>query len=171
MPNRHPLFAASSELRKVIRDSIVQTQDIALPELGDRDRRHREVSSWSLMVDSTDLREDGWSLDTGTKVGNIPLDLYFSTTLRSHAGLYNPLANSDAFGGPPHYFTTAILTVTFDADTSLQVVAGESPFVRMQNVGLDGEGSLKLVPDASIMFLLGSALIGLFVLSRRKSKT
>ncbi len=93
-------------------------------------------------------------------------------------GLYNPATltapgNTITWGGPPQYFTEAVLTINFAGMTDL-VVDGDSPFTRWQNVGEDGEGSLKLtgtpsIPDASSVFLLGSAcLMGGLAGFRRK---
>ena len=68
------------------------------------------------------------------------------------------------------YFTTATLTMEFSRGTPT-LVAG-SPYVRMQNVGLNGDGSLKLtgtpVPEPATMLLLGVGLIGLAGFGRKR---
>jgi hypothetical protein len=68
--------------------------------------------------------------------------------------LFNPAAISDSSNTLPggqndRYFTTAILTMDFDKSPSLAQTAGLSPFVRMQNVGRNGAGSLKIYGDGS----------------------
>ena len=50
-------------------------------------------------------------------------------------------------------------------------ISEDSLIVRMQNVGLDGEGSLKLtgaVPEPSTMLLLGFGLVGLAAVGRKR---
>ena len=68
--------------------------------------------------------------------------------------------------------------MTFDEDPMLDVTSAWSPFVRMQNVGLGGEGSLKLpgtpgvspVPEPATMLLFGTGLAGLAGFRLRKKK-
>ena len=93
--------------------------------------------------------------------------------------LYNPLA-VDGFGKDP-YFTEAILTFTLASALSFSEDGGA--FVRMQNVGMDGEGSLKLfdyvdggggggnnpIPEPSTFILLGAGLAGLAFYRRKKN--
>lgn len=147
------------------------------------------VSSWSLtaydIISETTINiddDDGtndWTLALYTKklkLGNIKLDLYAESELGSQGGFYNPATlaapvGTIPFGGPPRYFTEAVFTINFEAETSL-VVEGNSPFTRWQNVGKDGEGSLKLtsIPDPTAVFLLGSACLLGFAGARRKFK-
>ena len=119
-------------------------------------------SSWSLTAHNSSgntlyIDNDGgtgdWILEVDETVGNIFLDLYPNNVQGGQAGLYNPATltappgtpgdETIPWGGPPQYFTTAVLTINFENVTDL-VVDTNSPFTRWQNVGADGEGSLKL---------------------------
>jgi hypothetical protein len=81
----------------------------------------------------------------------IQLDFLPTTDNGVQGALYNPLQD-EGFGAEPNYFTEAVLTVEFDSIFNLATHdsgTGEvdaSPFLRFQNVGLNGEGSLKLPP-------------------------
>lgn len=142
-------------------------------------------SSWSLTAydingTATYIDDDGgtggtndWTLNLNSGTGNIILDLYAENVQGGQAGLYNPATLLDPlgtipWGGDPLYFTEAVLTINFVETTNL-VVDGDSPFTRWQNVGEDGEGSLKLsIPDPGTVFLLGSACLIGFAGVRRK---
>ena len=141
--------------------------------------------SWSLKARDFDgntvyIDDQGgtgdWILNSDSGTGNITFDLYTETRQGGKAGLYNYATVADTlatipFGGPPLYFTEAVLTINFEAETSL-VVDDESPFTLWRNVGKDGEGSLKLtsIPDPVAVFLLGSACLLGFAGARRKFK-
>jgi len=99
-----------------------------------------------------------WTFDYAPTVGNVK------------GALYNPDAiGSSALAAEPNYFTTATLTLNFDDEVlGLDYDTNNNPFVRMKNVGEDGEGSLKLtgtptddptgspaVPEPSSFLLLG----------------
>jgi hypothetical protein len=111
----------------------------------------------------------------GTSIGGISLD-YLPNTFGGISGaLFNPSATEGLPGGSNNvYYTTATLTMNFNIAPIL-VDEGDSPFLRMQNVGENGGGSLKTtgtsVPDAHVMLLLGSSLMGLAVFSRKSKRT
>ncbi len=106
-----------------------------------------------------------WVMTAG--VQGIQLDFFPTTGPGVSGALYNP-AQSDpnSFAAPPIYFTEAILSVEFDPNDSVFVLDAHgfgpggidaSPIMRFQNVGLGGEGSLKLgqVPEASSVIIWG----------------
>ena len=97
----------------------------------------------------------GWVLEETSKVGNIRLDFYAETIQGVNNALYNPEAavlDASAFAGNSHFFTDAVLTLTFDQAFSIpsaQAYINEddpTAMIRMQNTALSGEESLKLFP-------------------------
>ena len=97
----------------------------------------------------------GWVLEEKGKVGNIRLDFYAQTTNGVNNAFYNPEAavlDASAFAGNSHFFTDAVLTLTFDRAFSIptaQAYINEddpTAMIRMQNTALCGEESLKLFP-------------------------
>jgi len=120
-----------------------------------------------------------------------PLDLFSSTSPGStvQGGLYNPTATA-GLAALPNYFTEAtfqiMLANVFAPPDILELFNGQcnqghpcSPFVRMQNVGERGQGSLRLspggpfppngVPEPGTLALLGMAIVA-GVMARRKAR-
>lgn len=120
-----------------------------------------------------------------------PLDLFDSTSPGStvQGGLYNPAATA-GLAATPNYFTEATFQIMLGTNLVappeiLELFNGQcnqgnpcSPFVRMQNVGANGQGSLRLspggpfppqgAPEPGTLALLGMAIVaGAF--ARRKT--
>ena len=137
-------------------------------------------TSWSLKAFDTaggslnPVDYDYWGLAQDSNTDGITVDYAVYTTNGSKGALYHPdvagwESEDDVLGGPPRYFTEAVLMIEFDGEPILDFSGKWSPFIRMQNVGLNGEGSLKLThaPIPSAFFLLGSGLIGLVGFGRK----
>jgi hypothetical protein len=150
--------------------------------------------SWSLTAHDTDgngpveIGKNGVDGDwvMNTRGPGVSLD-FLPTTDNGVAGaLYNPDA-VNGFAATPNYETQAQLIITFDSAPMLAIedcgggVGDCNTFVRMQNVGRDGGGSLKLdgtpgtatfdtnnVPNPSPLALMGLGGILLGAMSRRK---
>src|SRR5262249_31110920 len=106
-----------------------------------------------------------------TAAAGIQLDFVPSTDKGVKGALYNPFTTT-GFGGAPHYFTQADLSIVFAGDFTLAVhgagTGGQdpSPTLRFQNVGLNGAGSVKLagtqVPEPSATLLFGMSVAFLY---------
>ena len=116
-----------------------------------------------------------WNVGPGS-TGSVVLDVFAQNNSGTAAALYNPAwaASPSTLGNTNPFFTTAILTVNYTEPEYLRVFTESdpqdgSPFVRMQRVGYDNDGSLKLfVPEPSSMLLVGIGFIGLAIIRRRK---
>ncbi|HKY02752.1 MAG TPA: PEP-CTERM sorting domain-containing protein [Burkholderiales bacterium] len=96
-----------------------------------------------------------WLLETSA-IDGVLVDFGGETDKGVKGGLYAP--GADNLGGPPQYYTEAIFTLVFTSAPTIEQLLGPncsganggcSPFMRFQNVGANGGGSLKLpgVPD------------------------
>jgi hypothetical protein len=125
---------------------------------------HQQTSAGSVLVilgdndpatgsSSTPADLSRWSISQPGTMGGITMDL-LTTSGNGQNALYNPLVVSGQAASP--FYTYAELTLEFDGMTNLGLeweidvtspIKEYSPFVRMQNVGAGGGGSLKLQPQ------------------------
>lgn len=147
------------------------------------------VSSWCLSVAGTNISgtcagsTNDWVGVIG-KLDGVVVDFGSQTNKGVKGGLYAP--GADDLGGPPRYFGEAIFTAVFNTAPSIEELTGNcnganagcSPFLRFQNVGINGGGSLKLpgttfvppptdVPEPGTLLLVGLLLTSLGFARRR----
>jgi hypothetical protein len=123
--------------------------------------KEQDFASWSVMATNSlgaqvvlgtmGGTDNIWTLAIDSGEGKILLDLFADNSSKNvqHA-LYNPDADPDAFAPDP-YFTKAYFEVVVKQHVSVLYQpnpadnrADISPYVRFQNVGRNGAGSLKL---------------------------
>ncbi len=148
----------------------------------------RDSNNGAVVLDSSGTGE--WVLETDIKLEGQTLDFFpnnADASANTAALLYNPLTGlPDMEGSKTNYFTTAILQIVFEEAPGFAYEEGISPYVRMQRVGDNAEGSLKLfgipgddngggggfdvIPEPGTFLLFGAGLLGLGLWgARRKS--
>ena len=127
------------------------------------------LNSWSFKTSTIPDLTSRWA--RVNKVGNLRLDVQFSTNNATPDGaLYNPSATTLPNGSKTSYTTTAYMQLVFDKVPAIDDTYQYSPYVWVKNVGLNGDGSIKLTPEPGTFILIGSGLLGLSIYHRRRTK-
>lgn len=133
--------------------------------------------------DSVPPSGDSWVL--GTTIAGVTMDFLPNSNEGGVKGaIYNPAATA-GLAALPNYFSTATLVMNF-ASAPVLAPLPSGVFVRMQNVGLNGAGSLKLfgtpngpddppiatTPEPTSMAIFGIGLVGCsaYKLRRRRQR-
>ena len=100
--------------------------------------------------------------------GNTVVDLSIKTTNGINGGIYNDANPGSNLNNVVPDIATIILGISDPNPWTLSSI--ENDFLRMQRVGYNGEGSLKIpgVPVPAAVWLFGSGLLGLVGIARRK---
>lgn len=146
------------------------------------DLKAKDSSGVEVDIDNFSGGNAMWLLTVGGNFNGIKVDYTPNTDNGVNGALYNPNAVT-GFGANP-YFTEAVFTMVFNETPTFDSTGLWSPFVRMQNVGVNGAGSVKLagsnqcaqepcgggfneVPAPAPLALMGIGLLGLFAARRR----
>ena len=138
------------------------------------------LSSWELKAYTSDKNltaiggstiTGGWQLTEDGNTDGIKVDYVPNTNKGVQGALYNPAIESGE-AALPNFYTEAILTMVFQEIPYLNFTDLDSPIVRMQNVGTEGEGSLKLpgapVPEPSTILLIGTGILCMITFGRKR---
>lgn len=100
--------------------------------------------------------------------GNTVVDLSIKTINGINGGIYNALAPGSDIANAFPDVATLVLNIT---DSPWVLSSIENDILRMQRVGYNGEGSLKIpgVPVPAAVWLFGSGLLGLVGIARRRA--
>jgi hypothetical protein len=111
-----------------------------LPDLVSWELQAYDADGNLVTIGGSNFSGGDWEMDTF--MSGISLD-FLPNSGEVKGGIYNPDA-TEGLAALPNFFSTAILSLNFDDAFTPDFSSEMSPFVRMQNVGEDGEGSLKL---------------------------
>ena len=137
-------------------------------------------SSSSGIGDLTSLYTVKFDTKSNIVKGSTKVDLEIATISGANGGIYNSASAGDITGNVFPDLATLVLTISDPAAyTGLTSISGD--ILRMQRVGLNGAGSLKLpgyndgedppsaIPEPGILSLLGLSLAGVAMFRRRQS--
>lgn len=101
--------------------------------------------------------------------GNTMVDLSIKTTNGINEGIFNAAAPGSDINNVVPDLATLVLDITAPGSWGLSSI--ENDILRMQRVGPNGDGSLKIpaVPVPAAVWLFGSGLLGLVGVARRRA--